>query len=152
MLLGAGGVYAALAPHSQELVNVAFKKQVTPSLSIDSNPAALAIDGDPNTFWNSGPAPQWLEIDLGKTYQVEAIELLIEQTPKGVTQHEILGADNRDGSWITLATFKGETGNHQRLRTTWDQPRRNVRYLKIQTLQSPSSVAWAEIEVFSRGQ
>ncbi|MEM9935840.1 MAG: discoidin domain-containing protein [Bacteroidota bacterium] len=58
------------------LDNVSAEEAVTVSASSSSNPASLAIDQDENTFWRSqGAAPQWLEIDLGRNYDLCGIDI-----------------------------------------------------------------------------
>lgn len=107
--------------------------------------AEYLTDGRLDTAWNAGGfAPATAEIDLGGLYYVDRVRLSVRQLPDGVSQHRIwLGdADRRyrlgrqfgqytqDSDWLEFDA--GQTG---------------VRYVKVETVASPSWVAWNEIEV-----
>src|SRR5512137_402871 len=53
----------------------------------------LAFDGDEHywrAYWNSGDIPpQWIEVDLQRTYSLTKIRLVVAQLPDGETAHEI---------------------------------------------------------------
>jgi hypothetical protein len=54
-------------------------------------------------------------------------------------------------SYVILHTFEGITDDSQALTFTPSQPWLGVRYLRIETLDSPSWVAWREIEIIDAG-
>ena len=112
------------------------------SQSLD--PVARAFDGSDETSWVSGfDAPQWIEFDLGEPLQVAAIRLLVDQFPDGFTVHEITaGAHDVPGMLIT--TLEGETQIGQWLEVSIDK---EVQFIRITTTESPSWIAWGEIEV-----
>jgi hypothetical protein len=124
------------------------------SHSLVGNTPDMAFDGDRNTMWNAGKFPeragQWIEADLGAVRQLGSLLLLTCQLPDGPTAHEIwvstepIGDDRAKGKLVH--TFKRRTQNLEVLR--FDFPQRLAgRYVQIRTTQSPSSVAWLEIEM-----
>lgn len=120
---------------------------VTASNSGTTNAApANTIDGDLKTQWSSaGPAPQWIQLDLGEESSVSKLRLNVSQTPTGPTTHQIYGGSTPDNLKL-LGTLDGVTQEGQWLELPLQA--NNVRYLKIATVKSPSWIAWREIEVF----
>jgi hypothetical protein len=119
----------------------------TASASLPDSLPANAIDGNSETIWNAGAHPeQWIQIDLGKLTTVSTIRLVISQHPAGETDHQIWGG--ADAASLTLLhEFKGFTQELDTLEFTPSAPQTDIRYLKVVTTQSPSWVAWREIEV-----
>lgn len=129
------------------LQNLARTATVTASNSVADSPAENVLDGDEATAWNSGgDAPQWIELDLGAPRQISEIRLLVAQYPSGATEHHLL-IQNAVGEWEELHTFSGSTADGQWLVYTLPQPLEAQR-LRVETVQSPSWAAWAEIEVY----
>ncbi len=111
-----------------------------------AHPAAHAIDGRSQTTWNAGGGPPArLAIDLGAETSVASIRLLTEQTPSGRTVHQIRVIDA--GSTRLVHVFDGETRSGQWLTFMPEVPLRGVRIVLIETLESPSWVAWREVEI-----
>jgi hypothetical protein len=110
-----------------------------------------AFDGDRTTTWNAGAyAPQWIEADLGASTRLAGIRLLVTQLPDGETAHEIWVSNEpigEDRARAKLAhTFKGNTRDGQALQ--FDFPKGLFgRYVQVRTTQSPSWVAWVEVEL-----
>ncbi|HSB90315.1 MAG TPA: discoidin domain-containing protein [Anaerolineales bacterium] len=130
--------------------NLALHKPATASASMPDQPPTAAVDGDPETAWSAGTHPtQWIEIDLGATYDLDRLILTVAQTPAGNTVHQVFGRGD-EGNYRLLHEFRGDTSDGQLLdvapMAAWDA----VRYLKIETSESPSWVAWREIAVFGR--
>jgi hypothetical protein len=119
--------------------------------SWDEHSPDRAFDGGRNTMWNAGDyAPQWIEADLGSLTQLASIRLVIAQMPAGHTTHEIWVSDEPIGAnraKTKLAhTFRGHTDQGEQL--SLDFPKELfARHVQIRTIQSPSWVAWAEIEL-----
>jgi len=112
--------------------------------------ARNAIDGAPETIWNSGNnAQQWIEINLGKPATVTSFRLTVAQDPAGNTAHQ-LWVRGASGSFRMIYEFDGETADNQVLEYIPDFPIANVQYIRVVTTQSPSWVAWREIEVFGK--
>jgi hypothetical protein len=109
----------------------------------------MAVDGSRWTYWSSGDyAPQWIAIDLGAPYPLSKIRADITQLPDGYTVHEIwvAGPNPRD-EFQLLHTFAGFTKDLDILEAPG--PPQLVEYIEVETTQSPSWVAWREIEALS---
>lgn len=105
-----------------------------------------ATDGDIKTQWGAGgPAPQWIQLDLGEESSISKVRLNPNQTPTGPTTHQVYGGPTPDQLTL-LGTLDGVTQDSQWLELAI--PANNVRYLKIATVKSPSWVAWREIEIY----
>jgi len=133
--------------------NLAYLKPARYSSALPGYPGGGAADGDPGTLWNSGAGPvQWIEIDLGAVYFIQSVRLLVSQYPSGYTVHRVRGRGaDPDSPYVTLYTFSGITDDSAALEYTPPQPWSGVRYVRIETLESPSWVAWREIEVYDAG-
>jgi HEAT repeat protein len=132
---------------------VTHKARVTAraSNSGENQPPANAFDGDRHTMWNAGDyAPQWLEADLGASTRLASIVLHVIQSPAGETTHEIwvsqepIGAERAKAK--LMHTFRGNTDSNQELKFTFPKGL-FARYVQIRTTQSPSWVAWTEVEL-----
>ena len=115
-----------------------------------ANTPGLAIDGDARTSWNAGAsAPAWIELDLGDERTVTMIRLLTEQSPPGRTVHHILVASD-DGAYTTVHVLDGHTETGRWLTFRPEAPLERVRAVVVETVESPSWVAWREIVIDSR--
>jgi len=122
-----------------------------PVTALVENPSAGAItDGntDPGNWNCLCRAPQWIEIDLTGPRRVRYISLNPEQTPGGYTQHRIYGK-RPDGTQVFLGEYNGPTISGG-IFTVLVDPRvgDNVRFVRVETISSPSAVSWREIEVY----
>jgi hypothetical protein len=128
------------------LSNLALGRPATAPAALPANPPSLAVDNDPATTWiaGSGP-PMWIEIDLGVPADVAEIRLRVAQTPNGATAHRVLALTG--SGWVTVADLVGQTSENQLLRVRPATRLEGVRLVRIETSQSPSWVAWREIEV-----
>ena len=132
--------------------NLALGKSVRFSSQTGDLTGSLAVDGDLGTLWNSGGfARQWIEIDLGAEYNIQEIRLTTSQYPEGTTTHRILGK-SATGEFHELTTFGGNTVDGQTLIFTPVQPVPAIRFIRVETISSPSWVAWREIEVIDAGE
>jgi hypothetical protein len=124
---------------------------VRASGSWDHHTPDRAFDGLAGTTWNSGDyAPQWIEADLGSATQLATLALHMTQLPAGQTKHEIWISSTPIGEDLTAAklthTFSGHTDDNQWLKLAF--PRGLVaQYVQIRTTESPSWVAWVEVEL-----
>jgi RNA polymerase sigma factor (sigma-70 family) len=129
----------------------AWKRGVRASGTWQTETPEKAFDGRHDTDWNSGQyAPAWIERDLGASQPLSSITLLPAQDIPGLTVHEVWVSNEPIGNDRAKArrihTFKCETTNKQVLR--FDFPKGLcVRYVLVRTTQSPTWVAWWEIEV-----
>lgn len=110
-----------------------------------------AADGNPNTAWNSGgPATQWIDIDLGSDRMFSILRMLPSQSPAGGTTHKIWGR-NEAGSWFVFGEVSKLTQDNKwvEFNNMIETP---VRFIVIETTNSPSWVAWREFQVFDGGE
>ncbi len=130
--------------------NRGFRRPARSSAAIPDHSAQLAVDGELTTAWMSGDyAPQWIEIDLQETVNVTKIRLVVNQYPDGATVHRVWGrgpaSDDREQ---LLYEFRGGTTSNQVLETAFPAPGRPVRFIRVETTESPSWVSWSEIEIY----
>lgn len=129
--------------------NLALGAHAEASRSLPHQPPSGAVDGTNSQWWGAGAfAPQWILIDLGKPQTIGSIRLTITQSPTGKTIHQVWAGAKIDELHL-LHTFEGTTVDGQVLEFKPDSPVENVRYVRVNTRQSPSWVGWQEIEVLS---
>jgi F5/8 type C domain len=129
--------------------NLALTSTPNASRWLGSNPPSFAINGTNRDWWSAGAfATQWIELDLGQPSTVRLIRLVVTQSPRGETRHELsMGAEHDN---LTLVqTFEGVTDDQQVLEWRPETPLQNVRYVRITTRTSPSWIGWREIEVIA---
>jgi hypothetical protein len=120
---------------------------VAASASIPGSPPEAAFDGDLASLWSAGSHPvQWIEVDFGKAVDVGSLELVVSQYPAGLAEHRLIGRAE-DGTETQLGAFREVTEDGQILSLAPFQPFRDVRVLRIETVESPSWVAWREIRL-----
>ena len=129
--------------------NLALHKVVRYSRGLPGYEGSLGVDGDAGTFWSSGDdAPQWIEIDLSQAYDISAVRLLPSQYPAGNTIHRVLGkGPGADELFYELTRFEGLTEDGQWLGFSPEEPWAGIQHIRVETVASPSWVAWREIEV-----
>ena len=128
-------------------VNLALQQPVRAPGSYGSNGPSALVDGDYSRSWNSGGfPPQWIEVELLAPSTIETIQLLTGQSPAGETVHIVFGWERGETMARVLHVFEGPTTDNQWLSHTPDTPWPNVRFIRIETIASPSWVAWFELE------
>ena len=131
--------------------NVALLKPSYASSSYLQYLPGKAFDGNKTygNMWNSGRwPPSWIYVDLKNNYNISRILLTVRQTPNGTTTHKIY-TSNDATNWILARTLSGYTYMNQVLAVDFSPPVSNVRYVKVETVSSPSWVSWVEIEVYA---
>ncbi len=132
--------------------NAARGKPATASSTEAGKPASLAVDGDPGTLWSAGDfAPQRIQIDLGDPVTASQITLNISQYPAGETVHRVLGSPVDSDGFVLLGTLRGVTSDGEILVLVNDGSWPAIDALRVETVESPSWVAWREIEVATSG-
>ena len=153
-----GRVLAGMVPRPTPTItvaepgtNLAYGKPVRVSKELPSFLGSMAVDGNPNNRWGSGShAPEWIEIDLGAEYSISEVKLLPSQSPTGETVHDLkVKGTSTNGKYSTLQTFRGMTADYQMLSLRLPAPVRGVRYVRVETVRSPSWVSWREIEIIA---
>ncbi|MEF3062805.1 discoidin domain-containing protein [Ralstonia solanacearum] len=120
---------------------------VSASGTYGSNVPGQAIDGNNDTPWTATSAPQWIEVDLGAVVPLKKMRLLTSQNPAGQSTHVIKG-DTVPAPGRELKVLSGNTADKQWLESSWEGAPVNVRYVRIQTMSSPSWVSWHELEFY----
>ena len=129
--------------------NLAFGKAVKASASLPAEPAGNAVDEDTATQWGAGAGPvQWIEIDLGALYSLSELRFLVAQYPQGDTVHRIQVRADSAAAYVEIHEFSGVTDDNDWLVLTLDPRLDDVRFIRVQTVSSPSWVAWKEIQVY----
>jgi len=127
--------------------NLAYGKPARASAWLPSEPPAFAVDESAGTQWGSGAdEPQWIEIDLQGVHRLTGIRLLVAQYPEGLTRHRL--SVRRGAGWEQVHEFAGETRAGNWLAFTPTIPLDGVSGVRVDTVLSPSWVAWSETEVF----
>lgn len=108
----------------------------------------LALDGDPDTIWNSGlSAPQWYAIILDQLYEVDRVEMVVTQFPPGITTHELWIGNGSGVRTLYRRLSDLHTEDGQTLVVDIEPPLL-ASELMILTTHSTSWVAWREFRVF----
>jgi hypothetical protein len=129
--------------------DLAYNKPVSASKSQSGQPPAYAVDDNADTQWIAGAGPvQWIQIDLQGSYRVKEIRLLVAQYPSGITTHRVQVGGSGSDSYQTVHEFNGSTNDNDWLIFKPDLPLENVGQIRIQTIVSPSWVAWRDIQVY----
>jgi hypothetical protein len=159
-LSGGGTIDRALAPATRPDPcapptgprNVALGKPVSASNSLPSNPPSLAVDGLKDTLWIAGDfPPQSLEIDLQAPFAVSRLRLAVAQTPAGPTTHRLYLREAGSSDYQLVREFSGVTSEGQVLEHALSAPRPGIRFVRVETVASPSWVSWREVEVVASG-
>ena len=120
----------------------------TERVSSGEDSVHFATDGDPETVWNSQNFPaQWISIALDGLYLVERIELVVAQVPPGPTTH-ILWVDNGSGVRTRFRHLSEIYTEDGQTLTIEMNPPHSIKEILIQTLDSPSWVAWREVGIY----
>jgi hypothetical protein len=116
------------------------------SVESDAFAAGNVVDGDRNTRWSSEfSGPQWIQIDLGRRYAVEAVRLVWEVA--FARTYEIQNSD--DGkTWRTVYTQNAGMGGTEEI-TNLDV---DARYIALYCTQRAAQFGYSlwEIEVFGK--
>jgi hypothetical protein len=129
--------------------NLAYNKPVIASRSQAEQPPAFAVDDNADSQWIAGDGPvQWIQVDLQGSYRIIEIRLLVAQYPAGKTTHRVQVRVSGNDSYQTVQEFNGFTSDNDWLVFKPDPPLESVSQIRIQTIASPSWVAWREIQVY----
>jgi F5/8 type C domain len=130
--------------------NLALGRSVTASSAAFEGPPSAAVDGSVGTMWNAaGPPGAWIEVDLGAAYDISVLRLVVAQTPAGRALHKIFGKAAAGDPYSELHELDAVTSDGQVVTIAPSSAWPGVRYLRIETVWSPSWPAWREIQIFS---
>ncbi|MEN0128615.1 MAG: discoidin domain-containing protein [Brevundimonas sp.] len=115
LVVGAGGTNPNPDPTptptptpTGSLVDLARGRTASASSVQGANTAALAVDGDGGTRWESLSADnQWLQVDLGQSRHVARVQ--IDWETAAAKRFRVLVSDSATGPWTTLATVDKTT-------------------------------------------
>lgn len=147
-----GGKVESCSPGSERLCpgTAGVGPTATASRALPDSPPSNALDGDLETIWSAGSHPeQWIQVDLGAARTLEALRLVISQYPAGRTVHQVW-AGRTEANLRLVHTFRGQTDDGQELGYAPATSVAGVRYVRIVTTESPSWVAWREVEITAR--
>jgi hypothetical protein len=131
--------------------NVARGKPASASRFGALHTPGMAVDGPFSTWWGAEASPpQWIEIDLQASYSVAGVRLVTSQSPTGATVHRVWGR-GATGPERLLHEFSGTTQDGQTLEYSPPALWTGIRYVRVETVSSPSWVSWREIEVIAGG-
>lgn len=129
--------------------NLAYGKPAAASRSLPAEPPENAVDDNAGTQWGAGDGPvQWIQIDLQGSFRVTEIHLLAAQYPAGNTTHRVQVRFAGGDAFQTVHEFQDFTSDNDWLIFTAGTPLETVSQIRIQTIASPSWVAWKEIQVY----
>ena len=100
---------------SAQTTNLALNKPATASSALGGNTATLAFDGNAGSRWESvhGIDPQWVQVDLGATYNLTSVKLVWE--PAYATAFQIQVSAAATGPWTNIYSTTTGTGGTQTL-------------------------------------
>lgn len=126
--------------------NLALNQKVSASSSGQGSPIN-AVDGKESTFWGAGDfAPQWIEVDIGAPGNITEIRLKVGQSPNGETKHRILAGITKN-NLSEIYQFNQFTQDGEWLIFIPDKPLVDIQFIRVETISSPSWIAWFEIQV-----
>ena len=139
---------------------LSYRKTVTASSARDSFPASTVTDENPRTFWvaQRNRPGEWLTIDLGRVYEVKAIQVNYADYRSGlygtdstvVTRFRL--RSSVDGTrWTTVADLSRETRDRPNAYIELAAPTRArfVRYDHVHV--GAANLAISDIRVFGTG-
>ena len=107
--LAGPAAWAAVVAVIDAPTDIALGKSATASSFDGANSADAAVDGSPETRWESahGAGEQWLRIDLEKSYDLSSVHINWENA--AAAKYEIQVSDKEDGPWKTVKTVTKAT-------------------------------------------
>lgn len=134
--------------HCYSQNNIATGKIYNASNFFSGFPPENAFDESITTNWNAGgTSTQWISVDLLGTYDIYTIRLTVSQSPDGNTSHNIYKTTD-NVNWTLVETISGVTSDQQIIILDYSSSPINTNGIRIETTDSPSWVAWSEIELF----
>ena len=139
---------------------LSYRKTVMASSTRDTFPAQNVTDENPRTFWVAGQnrPGEWLTIDLGRVYDVRAIQVNYADYKSGlfasdsnvVTRFRL--AASRDGQrWATIADLSRDKRDRPNAYLEMSAPTR-ARFIRYEHVKvSAANLAVSDIRVFGTG-
>ena len=139
---------------------LSYRKSTTASSALDSFPANYVTDENPRTFWvaRQNRPGEWLTIDLGRAYDVKAIQVNYADYKSGlfgtdstvVTQFRLRASV--DGvEWKTVADLSHERRDRPNAYIELEQ-RTRARFVRYEHIHvGAATLAISDIRVFGNG-
>jgi hypothetical protein len=140
----------ATTPPPPRCINPVLLSRGAPvTASASQGIAARVTDGSTNGGWNSGAhAPQWVDISLPSPSIIHHLKMVVEQSPPGYTEHRITGTRS-SGPAIVLGDLNTATvSGGEYVVLVGDGVGVGVQRVRVESVKSPSWIAWREIEVW----
>lgn len=125
--------------------NLALGKTATASNVLGGNTAPMAVDGSPTTRWEtpSGLDDQWLQVDLGASYDLTRV--VIDWEPAYASSYQIEVSDSANGPWQNLRSVTKVNASDDDIAVTG-----TGRYVRIHCLTRATGYGFSlfELEVY----
>ena len=128
--------------------------RLTPRTAVASaggSSAGNVLDGNYATSWSAESfAPVWIQVDLGRAFPVSKVRLRANMFPNGYAVQKLY-AGSEAGSLTLKQTVGRWTANGDWIEFAWPGSEKSmgtVRYIRVETVSSPSWVSWSEVEVY----
>jgi hypothetical protein len=113
----------------------------------NGNTADRAIDNNIETDWHSGKnAAQWIELDLQNRRSVTGLQFRLNQWPNGYSRWKIYGGLTANPTTV-IKEVDGITRGREWITITLDTIP-NIRYIRVEAVQSPSHISLFEVNVY----
>lgn len=133
---------------ADDFINLALNKPAVATNTSGANIATNAVDGNISTGWNSGQyAPQSITIDLGADYNIGSIRLNIDILPNGTPTHNVYFSSDGVNFGAPVDIIQVFNEKFKWLKRAYDGTQ-SARFVRIETISSPSWIAWFEIEIY----
>ncbi len=127
--------------------NLAATATIRVSSELPGEGPEFVHDGSIDTQWGSGDdAPQWIEFRFDEPASLTALSATVAQWPSGATRH-VVTVVAADGSTALVHEIARDTAQGDVLEISFDEPLADITVVRIETLESPSWVAWSEISL-----
>ncbi|MET0136242.1 MAG: CARDB domain-containing protein, partial [Kibdelosporangium sp.] len=155
-IVAAGLIVAGLAPIPALAAggpNLSLGKAASASATNGGFPAANAIDGNPQTYWESpnNTFPQWLQVDLGSSANIDQVALKLPPSWGARTQTLSVEGSTNASSFSTLSASAGRSFDPAAANTvTINFTAANVRYVRVNVTANTGwpAAQLAELEVY----
>jgi len=133
-----------------EPVDLALGQPIEASSEVGASTAALAVDGDPATRWESahGTDDETLTVDLGGSYDLSRVDIRWERA--AAAEFHVQTSDTAAGPWSTVATVSKTDDRADSVDLRAAATDATGRYLRIQGVSRLTDYGYSiyDLEVF----
>lgn len=134
------------AYETEPYINLAYQKSVTASSAYDaaSMPVENLVDGDTSSkFVTDNTSGQWIEVDLGQSYEVDKIDLYYESSSANNLAYSVKISNDHE-NWTEVASGEKET----QFSNSFEFDKQEARYVKVEFIDNATYVLLTELEVY----